>query len=47
MSQVALNDGWAEKGHEWLWVVRTDGEPAQAIVFPDSNYADMAPSDED
>lgn len=44
MSQVALNDGWAEKGHEWLWVNRTGGKPMQAIVFPRANYAEMAPT---
>ena len=44
MSQIALNDGWAEKGYEWLWVNRTGGEPMQAIVFPRANYADMAPT---
>lgn len=47
MSQVALNDGWAEKGYEWLWVNRMGGEPAQAIVFPRANYADMAPTGDD
>lgn len=44
MSKIALNDGWAEKGYEWLWVDRTGGEPVQAIVFPRSNYAEMAPT---
>lgn len=44
MSQIALNDGWAEKGYEWLWVDRTGGEPVQAIVFPRANYAEMAPT---
>lgn len=44
MSQIAVNDGWAEKGYEWLWVNRTGGEPMQAIVFPDANYAEMAPT---
>ena len=47
MSQVALNDGWAEKGHEWLWLDRTGGAPAQAIVFPNANYAGMAPTGEE
>ena len=46
MSQIALNDGWAEKGYEWLWVNRTGGAPMQAIVFPRANYADMAPTGE-
>ena len=47
MSQIALNNGWAEKGYEWLWVNRMGGEPAQAIVFPRANYADMAPTGDD
>lgn len=47
MSQIALNDGWAEKGYEWLWVNRMGGAPMQAIVFPRANYADMAPTGDD
>jgi hypothetical protein len=47
MSQIALNDGWAEKGYEWLWVNRMGGAPTQSIVFPNSNYADMAPTGDD
>ncbi len=47
MSQIAINDGWAEKGYEWLWVNRTGGKPMQAIVFPSANYADMAPTGDD
>ena len=43
MSKIALNDGWAEKGYEWLWVNRTGGEPMQAIVFSDANHSAMAP----
>lgn len=44
MSKIALNDGWAEKGYEWLWVNRTGGNPMQAIVFSDANYTEMAPT---
>ena len=47
MSQIALNEGWAEKGHQWLWVERMGGEPVQSLVLPDANYAEMAPSDEE
>ncbi len=43
MSQHAINDGWADKGYNWLWINRTGGEPKQSIVFSDSSYADMAP----
>ena len=47
MSQIALNEGWAEKGHQWLWVERLGGAPVQSLVLPDANYAEMAPSDEE
>ncbi len=47
MSQIAINDGWAEKGYEWLWVNRMGGKPMQAIVFPSANYAEMAPTGDD
>ena len=47
MSQIALNNGWAEKGHQWLWVNRRGGEPTQSLVLPDANYAGMAPTDDD
>jgi hypothetical protein len=43
ISQHAINDGWADKGYNWLWVNRIGGEPKQSIVFSDANYADMAP----
>ena len=44
MSQIALNNGWAEKGHQWLWVDRMGGAPTQSLVLPDANYAEMAPT---
>lgn len=47
MSQIALKNGWADKGYEWLWVNRTGGNPMQAIVFPRANYAEMAPTGDD
>lgn len=43
ISQHALNDGWADKGYNWLWINRTGGEPKQSIVFSNASYADMAP----
>ncbi|MCG8370417.1 MAG: hypothetical protein MJA32_07905 [Proteobacteria bacterium] len=47
MSRIALNDGWAEKGYEWLWVDRIGGAPVQSIVFPAANYAETAPTGEE
>ena len=47
MSQIALDDGWAEKGYEWLWVNRTGGKPMQAMGGPRAKDADMAPTGDD
>jgi len=47
MSQIALNDGWAEKGYNWLWVSNTGGAPTQSIVFSRADYAAMAPTGDD
>lgn len=46
MSQVALEEGWAETGAQWLWLDRTGGKPAMAIVISHENYADMAPPEQ-
>ena len=47
MSQIAINDGWADKGYQWLWVDRTGGAPTQSLVLPSANYAEMAPTGEE
>lgn len=47
MSQIALNDGWAEKGYNWLWVNSMGGAPTQSIVFSRADYAAMAPTGDD
>ncbi|MDH3612068.1 MAG: hypothetical protein OEU90_08595 [Gammaproteobacteria bacterium] len=45
LSQLALNEGWAEEGHKWLWLSRIGGKPMLAIVTEHENFADMAPSE--
>jgi len=46
MSQLALNDGWANADNNWLWLSRVGGKPKIAIVSSYENYADMAPPEQ-
>jgi hypothetical protein len=46
MAQIALTQGWAEKGYEWLWIDRTGGAPVQAFVIPMASYEAMAPGED-
>ena len=46
MSQVALEEGWSEQGREWVWLNRTGGKPAMAIVISYENYAAMEPPEQ-
>lgn len=43
LSQLALNEGWANEDRKWLWLSRIGGKPMLAIVTEHENYADMAP----
>ncbi len=45
LSDVALNQGWAEAGHNWVWISRIVGKPITQIVTSFENYADMAPTE--
>lgn len=45
MSQFALNEGWSEAGHHWLWLSRVGGKSMLMLVSPFEDYADMAPDD--
>ncbi|MDH3531780.1 MAG: hypothetical protein OEO82_02565 [Gammaproteobacteria bacterium] len=46
LSQMAINDGWAAAGHNWLWLERIGGEPTIAVVSPYASFADMAPPEQ-
>lgn len=46
MSQLALNDGWADADNNWLWFSRVGGKPKMAIVSSFENYADMEPPEQ-
>ncbi len=41
LSQVALNQGWAEQGYHWAWLSRIGGKPMTSLVVPYENYAAM------
>lgn len=45
-SQMAISDGWAEAGNNWLWLSRIGGKPTIAVVTSFANYADMAPPEQ-
>ena len=45
LSEVALNQGWAEAGHNWIWLSRIGGKPMVMVVTSKADYADMAPSE--
>ncbi len=46
MSQLALNEGWANADNNWLWVERIGGKDMIALVSSHENYADMAPPEQ-
>jgi len=46
MSQLALNEGWANGDNNWLWLSRIGGKPMLAIVSSYDNYADMEPPEQ-
>jgi hypothetical protein len=45
LSDVALNQGWADADHNWVWLSRIVGKPITQIVSSYENYADMAPTE--
>ncbi len=45
LSKMALENGWAESGHEWLWINRIGGPGELLLVFPFRDYAEMATPD--
>ena len=46
LSQMAIENGWASEDNQWLWHYRIGGSPQMMIVSPFSNWADMAPPEE-
>jgi hypothetical protein len=42
MSQIAINQGWANEDRSWIWSEIIGGAPKVFLVVPHENYASMA-----
>ncbi|HKJ16159.1 MAG TPA: hypothetical protein VJ984_02260 [Xanthomonadales bacterium] len=47
LSQIALNEGWAQAGHHWAWTSSVDGANTVNLAVPHENFASMATPDPD
>jgi hypothetical protein len=46
MSQIAIDQGWANADRNWSWSSRIGGRDSRNIVIPYKNYAAMQPGEE-
>lgn len=46
MSQIAINQGWANDERSWLWATTIGGKPQVSVIVPHENFASMADSGE-
>jgi hypothetical protein len=46
MSQIAINQGWADNKRSWLWATTIGGEPLISVIVPHVNFASMASTGE-
>lgn len=46
MSQIALEEGWANDDNNWLWHYRETGAPQMMLVSSFASYADMEPPEQ-
>lgn len=46
MSQIAIEQGWANDDRNWVWSSTIGGKPTVSIVVPHANFASMAGSGE-
>jgi hypothetical protein len=44
MSQIAINQGWADDTRSWIWTTTIGGPPQVAVIVPYANFAGMARS---
>ena len=42
MSQIAINQGWANDERSWIWATTIGGKPTVSVVVPHENFASMA-----
>jgi len=47
MSQIAINQGWANNHHPWIWASVIGGPATESIIIPHENFASFDRSDED
>ena len=41
LSQIAINNGWGGEEHPWMWSKAVGGTPAEMVIVPFRNFADM------
>lgn len=41
MSQIAIEQGWAADGRDWLWMTRIGAAPVRSVVVPHRNFASL------
>lgn len=41
ISQISLNQGWANEDRPWMWARSVGGTPTESIVIPHKNFASM------
>jgi hypothetical protein len=46
MSQIAINQGWANDERSWIWSTTIGGKPRVSVVVPHENFASMADTGE-
>lgn len=42
LSQIAINQGWANDERSWIWSTAIGGEPRVSVIVPHENFASMA-----
>ncbi len=47
LSKIAMEEGWSERGNNWLWHSRIGGESAMMIASELDNFAAMEPPEQD
>ena len=46
MSQIAINQGWANASRNWVWTTQVGGRATSSVVVPHRNFASMGGSEE-
>lgn len=41
MSQIAINQGWANTDRSWIWATNIGGKPLVSVIVPYQNFAAM------